>query len=392
MQRKTYVEIDGDLLKKNVKEIIQKYPSYDYYFGVVKNNAYHHGIKTVLDMVEGGINYFAVSSLEEALQLRRYLLDYPILCLEPIDLNFIDDVLNANITITVESVEYLKSLVELDLYTDLKVHLAVDSGMHRIGLETKEDFNSSVQFIQKHPRLILEGVYSHFATSGIMDPFWDLQVNKFLEITKDVDLTKIPIVHFGRSLTLVNHEKLPFCNGIRLGICMYGFSQSMKGSRGLKGSLRNIKRKYYQKKYHCSLTYLENDLQLDPVMSFYTEVMSVRKVAKKERIGYNTYECREDGYILTLPVGYADGVTKNYKYVFLDGQKLPIVSDSMDMIMVFSSTYYPVGKRVELFGKNISIRQVCASMGMNAYHLFNMISNRVPRVHIHNGEKEEVYY
>ena len=61
----------GDIIKNNVLEIKKKYPDYQYYIGVVKNNAYHHGMKCVLDMMEGGINYLAVSSLEEAIMVRK---------------------------------------------------------------------------------------------------------------------------------------------------------------------------------------------------------------------------------------------------------------------------------------------------------------------------------
>ena len=89
MQRKTYAVIDGNILTKNVEEIRKKYPDYQYYFGVVKNNAYHHGMKSVLDLIRGGINYLAVSSLEEALSVRKYTTDTPVLCLEPISLDLI---------------------------------------------------------------------------------------------------------------------------------------------------------------------------------------------------------------------------------------------------------------------------------------------------------------
>ena len=115
MQRKTYALIDGDQICKNVKNIINNYPDYRYYFGVVKNNGYHHGIKTVIDMERGGINYFAVSSLEEALETRKYT-KKPILCLEVIPIEFIDDVINNDITITIDSLNYVKKLINSDIY------------------------------------------------------------------------------------------------------------------------------------------------------------------------------------------------------------------------------------------------------------------------------------
>ncbi len=392
MQRKTYAWIDGEKLKNNVQEIRKKYPDYQYYFGVVKNNAYHHGMKCVIDLKAGGINYFAVSSLEEALLVRKYDRNTPILCLEPIDLEFIDDILNNDITITVESLDYLKQLLKMELYGKIKIHVKVDTGMHRLGFYEKESLNKAVKLIRENKDCILEGIYSHFATSGVMDPYYDLQVECFLDLTSDIDLQSIPIVHLGRSLSLVQHPKLTFCNGIRLGIVMYGFSQSHMKDNSLKGKIRSFKRSILQKKHHCSLTILENDLNVKPAFSLYSVVMSIRKVSENDMVGYNIKEMDEEGYILTIPVGYADGVTKAYKSVWIENNYYSIVSDSMDMIMVFSKEFVSVGSKVEIIGEHLPVKLVCQRVGKNAYHLFNDISNRVVRVHQRKEEIEEIYY
>ena len=391
MQRKTYAYIDGNILENNIKEIKKKYPDYKYYIGVVKNNAYHHGMKSVLDMIRGGINYFAVSSLEEALALRKYT-DYPVLILEPISLEFVSDAINNNITLTVESLEYTKELLQEDIYSELKVHLAVDSGMNRLGFQTRKELDEALKLLKEHKKIVVEGLFTHFATSGVMDPHWDNQVKKFLNITKNIDLSKIPMVHLGRSLTLVNHPKLEYANAVRLGIIMYGFSQSRKEGSSLRSKLQKLKRNHYQKKYECSKTFLENDLKLNTAMSLYTEVISTRKVHTGDIVGYNAYPIKEDGYILTLPVGYADGVTKDYKEVAIESKRYKIVSDCMDMIMVYSETPIKVGTKVEIFGRTIPISSVTRRLGLNSYHLFNQISDRVVRVHRSNDIEEEITY
>lgn len=392
MQRKTYALINGDTLTQNVLEIKKQYPDYEYYFGVVKNNAYHHGMKCVLDLIRGGVNYLAVSSLEEALQVRKYTSDTPILCLEPIDLEYLLDAINNEITVTIDSLEYAKEVVKLDLFDLLKVHLAVDSGMKRLGFTTSKDFKEAYNLLRENPHVLVEGVFSHFATSGIMDPYWDKQVDTFLEITKDISLEEIPIVHFGRSLTLVNHEKLPFCNGIRLGIILYGFAQNMPDGHSLKSKFRIMKRRFLQKKYHCSETRLTNSLQLKTAMELYSTVMSVRKVHIGDVVGYTTYKVKEEGYILTLPIGYADGVTRDFQEVYVKGKFLPIVADCMDMLLVFSPEKIAIGTEVEIFGAHIPISKVCFRIHTNAYHLFNQISHRVVRIHVHGREKEEIFY
>lgn len=393
MYRKTYAIIDEDKLKNNIKEIKAKYDNYKYYIGVVKNNAYNHGIKIINSLIEGGINYLAVSSLEEALDARKYNSKIPILCLEVIDLDYIYDCINNNVTITVESLEYLEKLNKIKLDFPIKIHLKLNTGMNRLGISEVNGVNKCVSIILENKKLILEGIYTHFATSGISDKYYDDQMKKFQELTKDIDLTSIPIVHLGRSLTLVNHDKPDFVNGIRLGIIMYGFSQSIKEDTSLRGKLRAIKRKKLIKKFNISKTYLTNDLNLKTAFSLYSNVMTIKKVKNKEFVGYGAnFFADRDIKVAIIPIGYADGVTIKYKNVSIKGQKYQIIADSMDMLMVKVDNTVKIGDKVEIFGENISIREASRNNGCNSYRLFNMITNRVPRIYKKDKEKIEIKY
>ena len=393
MYRKTYAIIDEDKLKNNIKEIKAKYDNYKYYIGVVKNNAYNHGIKIINSLIEGGINYLAVSSLEEALDARKYNSKIPILCLEVIDLDYIYDCINNNVTITVESLEYLEKLNKIKLDFPIKIHLKLNTGMNRLGISEVNGVNKCVSIILENKKLILEGIYTHFATSGISDKYYDDQMKKFQELTKDIDLTSIPIVHLGRSLTLVNHDKPDFVNGIRLGIIMYGFSQSIKEDTSLRGKLRAIKRKKLIKKLNISKTYLTNDLNLKTAFSLYSNVMTIKKVKNKEFVGYGAnFFADRDIKVAIIPIGYADGVTIKYKNVSIKGQKYQIIADSMDMLMVKVDNTVKIGDKVEIFGENISIREASRNNGCNSYRLFNMITNRVPRIYKKDKEKIEIKY
>ena len=382
MYRPTYAVINKDILKENIKEIKKTYPSYEYYIGVVKNDAYHHGIKIVNELIKGGINYLAVSSLDEAILVRKINKNIPILCLEVISLDYLDLIIKNKITITVESLSYLKKIVNQDVNDLITIHFAVDSGMHRLGFFKEEELTKAYMLIKESKNLYLEGIYSHFATSGIQDIYYDYQVKRFLEITKNIYLEDIPIVHLGRSLTLVSHEKLNFCNGIRLGIVMYGFNQSRK----INSKYQLLKIKRIQKKYHLSKTTLENNLKVKPSFALYSSVMSRRKIKKGEFAGYGANIVNETGYIYTICIGYADGVDKNFKYVLINKQKCLIIADCMDMLLVFSQNKYEVGSKVEIFGENRSIFEVLKTLNINAYHLFNQISNRVPRIYESKGD------
>ncbi len=392
MYRKTYAVIDGPVLEENVKKIVEKYKDYTYYFAVVKNNAYHHGIRVVQNLLKGGINYFAVSSLEEAISVRKMTRSTPILVLEPIPLEYMDDVMNNKITITIESLEYLKELNKQTLPYEIKIHLKLDTGMNRLGFKSSKEVKEAVKIIEKNDKLVLEGLYSHFATSGVRDIYYDRQVETFKELTKEIDLSCIPIVHLDRSLTLATHEKLAFVNGVRLGIVLFGFSGSRKVGVGLRGKLQELKRSLYVKRNHISKTILENDLRVKTAFSLHSEVIAIRKVLKGEVVGYNTYKVKQDGFIATIPIGYADGVTKEFGFVAIHKKKYPIVSDSMDMLMVLVDKNVKVKDKVEIFGDTISIREVTGRLGINAYHLFNQITDRVPRVHKEENGEVEIKY
>lgn len=393
MYRKTYAKIDGNILEENVKEIKKKYNEYEYYFGVVKNNAYGHGMKVVQNLIRAGINYLAVSSLEEALMARKYTNDTPILVLEPIPLDFVDDAINSKITLTIESVDYLKNLNKMDLPYELKVHLKLDTGMNRLGIKTSKEVKEAVKIISKNDKLFLEGIYTHFATTGVNDFYYDRQVEKFLHLTSEIDLASIPIVHLDRSLTFVTHEKLAFANGVRLGIAMFGFSGSRTFGTGFKVKLRSIKRNMYLKKYHISKTILENDLQLSTAFSLYSSVMSLRKVQKGDVVGYNaSYQVKEESFIATIPIGYADGVSKEFGFVSIRNKKYPIVADAMDMIMVLVDESVKIKDKVEIFGDTITIHEVKGRLNTNAQHLFSGITTRVPRVHVDGKDEVEIKY
>ena len=142
----TYVEINLDILKNNVKTIIEKYNDYKYYFGVVKSNAYGHGEYIVNELIKGGINYIAVSFLNEALNVRLYNKDISVLCFVPIDLNDLEIAIKNNITLTISDLNYLKELIS-KLNKKIKVHIKLDTGMNRLGFKNKDELDEAYKLI-----------------------------------------------------------------------------------------------------------------------------------------------------------------------------------------------------------------------------------------------------
>ena len=384
MYRQTYVKIDNNTLTSNVKEIIKYYPNYKYYIGVVKANAYGHGMYIVNDLIKGGVNYLATSSLEEAIAVREYNKNIPVLCLEPINLSFIEKVISHNITITIESLPYLKELIKLNKKEKLTIHLKLDTGMSRLGFTDPASLTEAYNLITNTKNLYLEGIYTHLATSGLNDIYYDKQIKRFEYLTSNIDLKTIPIVHLNRSITPNHHEKLPYETGTRLGILMYGFNSSIPTPTGL----RKIKRNILHKINHISETILNNNLKVKPAYSLYTEVMSLRTINKGDFVGYGAnYIAKESIIVATLPIGYADGMNNKMKYVSINNKKYPIIGDvCMDMTLVKVDPTIRIHDKVEIFGSSISIKSVSSLLGTNAYHILTGITTRVPRVYSDNKE------
>jgi len=379
MYRKTFAEIHLETLKENARTVTQAYSCYRYFIGVVKANAYGHGPYIAQSLIDGGVNYLAVSSLEEALELRSFIADIPILILEPCALDHLDVILENSLTITLDSLEDAKALSALPLTRKLNVHLKLDCGMNRLGIKTAAETEEILSDLRKNPLVNVEGIFTHIGTAGISDPYYDRSIRNFLELTKNIDLSEIPIVHINRSMTLVHHKPFEWETGVRLGILLYGFNLSVPEPRGL----RKIKRKILLKKTGISPAILENHLNVKPAFSLKSEVISLRSVKKGEYVGYGAgYVAKEDHLAATVCAGLYDGVKPGMKYVSIGKRRYPIIGQvCMDMTVVRVDDRVKLHDTVEFFGEDLSVKEVCASCRLNAYQLFTQVSTRVPRLY-----------
>lgn len=392
MYRKTYVEIDENILRENVKNVILNYPKYDYYFGVVKANAYGHGEHIVNALIEGGINYLACSSLEEAISIRKYNKEMPILCFGYIDISDVDVAFKNNITITITSYDYYRNLIENNTNKGLKVHLKLNSGMNRYGVGTKEEVKEIVDNIEKY-NIILEGIYTHYATSGTNDIYWDMQTTKFEELTSLINLNEIPIVHLYNSLALVKHDKLKCSNGVRIGLAMYGYSSSTGKLSTIKGKIYEIRKFINTRGKKVSFTHLSNNLKLRKALKLYSEVVNINYVLANNPVGYRaSYIPKEDSFIAVVPIGHADGINKFYKYVKINNKKYPIVALCMDAIMIKVDSTVKMHDKVTIIDDELSINSIAINSDKNVTEILDSISTRVPRVHIKDNERTEIKY
>lgn len=364
--RNTYALINLVNLENNIKEIIKNY-SYEYYFGVVKANAYGHGLETIKTMDKAGINYFCTATLEEAIEVRK-LTKKPILCFGYVNVSDIDLVEKNNITLSIVSYDYYKELMKVN--PKIKVHLKINSGMNRFGIKDKDEVKEIVNKLKKS-NMELEGIYTHLATSGVADHYYDKQIANFEELTSLINLRDIPIVHLFNSISVARHKKLAYANGIRLGLMMYGFTFKMNISK-----LTELKRKVFYK--NISETMLTNNLNLKKVLSLHSEVVNINKLTRGDFVGYGAaHIAMEDELIAVVSIGHADGVTPCYKKVCINKKTYPVVAVCMDYIMVKVDNEVNVHDKVDLLSEEVTIGKDI--VGDNPHHLLVSISSRVPR-------------
>ena len=352
MYRNTYVSVDKAVLKENVHNITDKYREYKYFFGVVKGDAYGHGFHVIDALIEGGVNYLAVATADEAEKVREINADIPLLCLEPTEEDAFSFFCESNITFTVDSLEGARELCGYNFTKKIKVHLKLDTGMNRLGFKNEDELLEAFSLLKSSENTEIEGIYTHLATSGVNDIYYDRQMANFKNLTKNINLSEIPIVHIGRSIILVHHDKPDFVNGVRLGICMYGFSGSLPEPSGL----RKIKRDFLLKKKGISKSILSNDLDLKTAFSLYSQVISVKKIKKGEFVGYGAdFIANEDMTVATLAIGYFDGMSKKLKNVIINDEKCEIIGEiCMDMTAVKVPDTVKCGDKAEIFGDKIT--------------------------------------
>ena len=336
--RPTYVEIDLSALRGNFQAIKKSIPKSSQILGVVKANAYGHGVVEVSKtLVKEGIDQLGVAILEEAIQLRRAGIKIPVVVLAGTDQSQFSEVVKHNLTPVLWQQEVIREFHDFLKKNDLRspVFIKVDTGMHRLGVNYDE-FPQTCRLLSTLDRFNIECLMSHFAISE--DPDSDLtkkQIDLFQKAISQAKEFGLQIKRIGISNSggIINHlfEK-PSENTllVRPGIALYGSVPDPK---------------------------LETKIRLKPVMHFKTAVIDIKDVKGGESIGYGgTYTAQQRLTIGVLPVGYADGYNRNLSNkaeVLIKGKRVPVVGNiSMDLTIIDISSVpdSKVGDEVVLLG------------------------------------------
>ena len=370
--RATWAEINLEAIQHNLMVIRNIAGEKTGIIGVVKADAYGHGaINISRELVKMGVEYLAISNIDEAIELRNAGISSPLLLLGPIEPIEFGKIMEFNISPTITSLDYAKELSEAFKYRGVfaKVHIKIDTGMGRLGISL-ESALSDIEQISKMGPFIIDGVYSHFPSSDDDIEYSNHQLTVFIDIIKDIKKMGLKIKHYhiANSSGLINlpdSYKSPF-SLIRPGLAIYGYSTTP--NKDFKNS-----------------------------MSLKTKILSIRKMKKGETVSYlRQYTIDKDyEYIAVLPVGYADGIPTIYSgkgKVSIAGQYYPIVGRiCMDYMMISinnNSSGIKSGDLAIIFGDNtLSVEDFAKASQRIPYEVTCDISKRVPRIYL---RKEDV--
>ena len=337
---------------------------------VVKADSYGLGAKVIAKhLYENGVRYFATATLEEALELKDVIFDSMVLVLGVTNPQNVKYAVENNVSLTCPSKEWLeKCLEEMEsIKGKLKIHVKIDTGMGRIGISDKEEL-LSIDNLLISEKIDFEGIFSHYSNADGGDNNYDDHQTKKFDDSIKLFKNKPKYIHIGNSASTVKYnDRKDHYNMTRLGISLYGCYPS-----------ENIEKL--------------DKIELDPVVSLVSKITHVKKISKGEKVGYGvSYEAKQDEYIATVPIGYADGILRRAQ-----GFKIKVGTEDceivgrvcMDQLMVRCSENIKVGDDVLFFGENngqkISVDDFATYQDTISYEILCCINKRVPRIYYKN--------
>jgi len=312
----SWIEIDLEALRHNYFQARDRMSADTRVVGVVKSDAYGHGmIPVARELVACGAHFLAVSKYWEAMELRGAEIRVPILTLLGLEPSEMEEAIRQEIRPAIFRMDHARLLSRASCRLNLpaRVHLKVDTGMGRLGVPC-DKAASFLDELMTLPGILLEGILSHFASADEADKsYCECQISRFQDILRALSDRRHSLLyaHIANSAGLLDLPAAHF-ELVRPGIMLYGSKPSQD---------------------------LRQPADLRPVMSFKTKIVQLKSVAAGQSIGYGrTYVAEQPCRIATLPVGYDDGYPRslsNRGQVLVRGKRAPVVGRvSMSMITV----------------------------------------------------------
>ena len=377
---RTWCEIDLDAMLHNFMAARHHLPDEVLLAAVIKANAYGHGAVAAAKLLEGKADRFAVAMTDEAVELRKAGIETPIFLLAPTPESDFEAIARYDIEAAVPSFAYGKALCAYGaaLEKTILYHIALDTGMGRIGFACTDDSLDEIEALSRLPGGRLLGVFSHYAKADALDKTYAReQTRRYKAFTEAMEQRgiEIPLKHLDNSAGLV--EMPDKFDMVREGIILYGLKPSNEVDLSLIGGVRGV-------------------------MALRSHISFLKTVAAPTPVSYGcTYVAQLGTRVATVSAGYADGVNRllsNKGQVLVRGIRCPIIGRvCMDQFMI-DVTGIPeaqVGDTVTIFGRDgddeITADDVADMIGTIGYEVTCLVTPRVPRVYVQDGAVVSVH-
>jgi alanine racemase len=373
--RPAFAEIDLDAIAGNAR-LLARLVAPARLCAVVKADAYGHGaVPVARALTKSGVPMLAVALVAEGIELRNAGIDVPVLVLSECAPDETDEAVGAGLGLTVYSAGAVREAeaAARRLGRRARVHLKVDTGMHRVGADL-EDLGTIAQLIDGSDALELEGLFTHLAVADDPeDPFTDVQLERFARARAELSAMGIVphYVHVANSAAAISRADSRL-DIVRCGIAIYGHLPSEAISPSLDDATGD---------------------RLKPAMSIHAKVSFIRRLRRGERLSYGRQiPLPDDAFVATVPIGYADGLPRALGAkggaVLIGGVRRPIAGTvTMDQIMVNCGGSGDVapGDPVVLLGRQgdetITSEEWAERTGTIAYEVLCRIGPRLPRTY-----------
>lgn len=339
---------------------------------VVKANAYGHGLEiiTKASLESGEVGYFGVATEEEGVQLRK-LTSLPIVVLTSALEDEVDTFIHHDLEFTLSEYHLLSAIEHRAraLQKTAKVHLKIDTGMRRIGVEPHDALSFARAIAERSEWIAFTGISTHFATSDELDQtFLTKQVSIFTDITQSIrqEVADVPLVHAANSGAILQYASQSSFDMVRPGIMLYGYAPSLELQETMGAELR-------------------------PVLKLTSSVVHTKRIAKGEGVSYNLrWHADRDTNIITLPAGYGDGYSRlltNRSRVSIRDKQYPVRGTiCMDQIMADTGDdVVGIGESATLIAVDdptLSAWELAHTIGTIPYEILTNVTARVPRIAI----------
>lgn len=369
---RTWIEVDTKAIENNYRAFRSIIPKNTKLMAIVKSNAYGHGLvdfsRTISDL---GADWLGVDSITEALKLRKNGITTPILVLGYVLPELISVAIKNDISITVSNFETLKIIEKSENSEPVKIHLKVDTGMHRQGFLFEDQKKLISKLKTQKTKIIVEGLYTHFAAAKNPD-FPGHTKKQIEEFKKWIGVIKkagfSPITHAGATSGTIVYPESHF-DMVRVGISLHGLWPS-----------QDVKK------------FAEKKIKIIPTLTWKVVISEIKKLPKGERIGYDlTEKLKRDSKIALCPIGYWHGYPRSMSgksFVLVHGKKAKVlgrISMGMTIIDITDIPNAKIGDEAVLIGnsgdENISAEYIADLAGTVNYEIVTRINPLIKKIY-----------